>query len=140
MPEDTFIALSGGFDPIHIGHLRMIYDASSFGKVIILLNSDEWLRRKKGYFFMPWQDRRELLIHYRFIHGVVAAIDSDDTVCESLKQLGSVITYFGNGGDRLSSNTPELDICKGFGIKPIFGLGGPKIQSSSQLVKNVQEG
>lgn len=140
MVESDLIAVSGAFDPCHIGHLRMIYDASNFGKVLILLNSDEWLMRKKGFVFMPWQERRELLIHYRFVHGVVAAQDDDDTVCESIKQLSSVLSYFGNGGDRTIANTPEIDLCKGLGIKTIFGLGGNKVQSSSKLVGRVKAG
>lgn len=136
--KDDYIAVSGGFDPAHIGHIRLLYDAAAFGKVIIILNSDEWLKKKKGYIFMPWGERREMLLHYRFVHGVVSALDGDGTVCESLKQMSSIIRYFGNGGDRFASNTPELDICRAFGITPIFGLGGPKIQSSTHLVKNVQ--
>jgi cytidyltransferase-like protein len=140
MAEETFVAVSGGFDPLHVGHLRMFFDAASFGKLIVILNSDEWLIRKKGYCFMSWHERRELLMHYRFVHGVVAASDDDGTVCTSLLNLSKTLSYFGNGGDRAAANTPELALCEKLGIPVIFGLGGPKIQSSSELVKKIAAG
>lgn len=140
MADETYIAISGGFDPCHAGHVRMMFDAASFGKLIVLLNSDEWLMRKKGYVFMPWHERREIIMHYRFVHGVVAAIDDDDTVSKSLDNLKHVISFYGKGGDRTSGNTPELSICDKLSIPVLFGLGGNKIQSSSELVRNVQKG
>lgn len=123
-----------------VGHLRMITDASAFGKVIVLLNSDEWLTRKKNYVFMPFAERKEILEGTRNIHVVLPALDGDETVCASLSSLRDVIKYFGNGGDRYACNTPELELCEKLEIIPLFGLGGNKVQSSSQLVKNVQKG
>lgn len=140
MAQEDYIAISGGFDPVHAGHVRMMFDAAAFGKLIVILNSDAWLMRKKGYVFMPWQERREVLTHYRFVHGIVEAMDEDDTVCESLKNLKHTITYFGKGGDRSANNTPELDLCERLEIPVLFGLGGSKVQSSSNLVRNVQKG
>lgn len=139
MSQETFIALSGGFDPCHAGHVRMMFDAASFGKVIIILNSDEWLMRKKGYIFMPWTERREVLMHYRFVHGVIHAQDGDDTVCKTLENLKHIVSYFGNGGDRGPTNTPESLLCEKLEMPIIYGLGGPKTQSSSNLVRNVQK-
>ncbi len=139
MAEETYIAVSGGFDPVHAGHVRMLFDAASFGKLIILLNSDAWLMRKKGYVFMPWHERREVLMHYRFVHGVVAAMDDDDTVSQSLINLRHVISFYGKGGDRTMRNTPELEICEKISLPILFGLGGEKVQSSSDLVRNVQK-
>lgn len=139
MADETYIAVSGGFDPCHAGHVRMMFDAASFGKLIIILNTDKWLKRKKGYVFMPWQERREVLMHYRFVTGVIEAQDDDDTVCESLENLRTLIAYFGKGGDRTSINTPESFLCQKLDIPIIYGLGGSKIQSSSELVRNVQE-
>lgn len=139
MAEETFIAISGGFDPCHAGHVRMMFDAASFGKLIVILNTDAWLKRKKDYVFMPWQERREILMHYRFVHGVIEAQDDDDTVCKSLENLKHVITYFGKGGDRTVQNTPEAALCNKLEIPIIYGLGGSKIQSSSDLVRNVQK-
>jgi len=130
------IALSGGFDPIHVGHLRMIKDAAVFGEVVILLNSDSWLIRKKGYSFQSFEERKEMLEGIKGVSCVLPAIDDDNTVCESLRSLNEVIHYFGNGGDRKGDNTPESVICEEFGIPIIYGLGGNKIQSSSQLVTN----
>lgn len=138
MAQEDYIAISGGFDPCHIGHLRMMFDAASFGKLIVILNTDEWLMRKKGFVFMPWQERRELLMHYRFVHGIVAAMDDDGTVSESILNLGRSIQYFGNGGDRSITNTPEAIVCEKLGIQLLYGLGGPKVQSSSDLVKNAK--
>jgi cytidyltransferase-like protein len=60
MVEETYIAVSGGFDPLHVGHLRMINDASKLGKVIVLLNSDKWLKKKKKKVFMPFEQRKEI--------------------------------------------------------------------------------
>lgn len=139
METETYIAVSGAFDPFHIGHLRMMFDAASFGKLIVILNTDEWLLRKKGFVFMPWQERRELLMHYRFVHGVVCAMDEDGTVCKTIENLGKNLSYFGNGGDRGPTNTPETELCERIGMPVIYGLGGGKIQSSSELVKNVQK-
>ncbi|MCB9816287.1 adenylyltransferase/cytidyltransferase family protein [Candidatus Nomurabacteria bacterium] len=123
------IVISGGFDPIHPGHIAMIESASEYGEVHIVLNSDDWLVRKKGFFFQPWIDRKKILEAYTpYIHTVD---DSDGTVCESLKRIKP--DYFGNGGDRKSSNTPELVVCTELGIQPIFELGGGKYNSSSEI-------
>lgn len=138
MKGDTFIAISGGFDILHIGHLRLIKDASQFGSIIVFLNTDEWLLRKKGFVFMPFEERKEILQGVHRVQLVIEAKDGDNTVCESIRDWSRLIRYFGNGGDRTVTTTPELDLCLKLGIKPIFGLGGSKIQSSSKLAKNVQ--
>ncbi|MDE2101417.1 MAG: adenylyltransferase/cytidyltransferase family protein [Patescibacteria group bacterium] len=129
------ICLSGGFDPVHVGHLRMLFDASRFGTVCVILNSDAWLKRKKGYVFMPWVQRREILLGFRPVSSVVDVDDRDGTVCEALRRLHP--DYFGNGGDRTQANTPELALCKELGIETLFGLGGGKIASSSELVRKL---
>ena len=67
------IAVSGGFDPIHVGHVRMILAAAQHGDVIVILNSDEWLKNKKGYSFMSWEERAEVL---RAIKGVVNVVNT----------------------------------------------------------------
>lgn len=140
MSEENFVAVSGGFDPVTIGHVRMFYDAAAFGKVVILLNSDSWLIRKKKYVFMPFEERKQILEGFRSVHCVLPAMDTDDTVNASLESLRNVIHYFGKGGDRTIMNTPELDTCNKFEIKVLFGLGGGKVQSSSALVKNAIRG
>lgn len=134
---DKYIALSGGFDPIHPGHIRMINDASCFGKVIVLLNSDAWLSRKKGKPFMCFEQRKEVLEAVRNVYCVLPAIDDDGTVCKSLTDLKFIISYFGNGGDRNENNTPEDKLCERNETPIIYGLGGGKIASSSDMAKAV---
>lgn len=133
------IACSGGFDCLHSGHLAYLRAAARYGKVLVILNTNEWLVRKKGYAFMDWVERRDILSELECVHDIVKAKDDDGTVCESLRHLLDV-KMFGKGGDRTISNTPEAEICQKLGIRMIFGLGGEKKQSSSALVANVQKG
>ncbi len=140
------IAVSGGFDPIHIGHLQMLDEAKSLGThLTVILNSDRFLKEKKGYFFMPFKERRKILLGLKAVDKVVKCIDKDETVKETLKDLRkkNLIDLFANGGDRENvKDIPEYEVCKENGIKMVFGVGGGKIQSSSKLVNkflNYQE-
>ena len=126
------VAVSGGFDPIHVGHVRMIREAAEHGDVIVIANSDEWLLRKKGYVFMPWKERAEIIQSIKGVSAVFQADDDDDTVTESLLRLKPDI--FANGGDRKQQNTPEMKVCDDIGIEMLWNVGGGKIQSSSELV------
>ena len=99
------IAVSGGFDPLHVGHLRMMQEAAQHGNLIVIMNSDEWLLRKKSYVFMPWEERAEIIKAYDFVSEVVMAKDEDRTVVQSLEEIKPDI--FANGGDREKVNTPE---------------------------------
>jgi cytidyltransferase-like protein len=128
------IAVSGGFDPIHVGHVRMIQEAAKLGDVVVIANSDSWLTRKKGYCFMTYPERAEIISAIRGVVAVTQADDKDDTVCESLKEI--VPDAFANGGDRGDKNTPEIDLCKEMGIELLWNIGGKKVQSSSSLVNN----
>jgi len=128
----TTICVSGGFDPVHIGHLRMMAAAASYGKVIAIVNSDEWLMRKKGYIFMPFKERCEILRGFTCVFDTVHVDDADGTVCEALKRIKP--DFFANGGDRRTDNTPEMTLCKSLGIELLWGVGGGKIQSSSDLM------
>lgn len=135
------ICLSGGFDPMHVGHVRKfeaVHNYSDpdclYSEVIVLLNSDAWLMRKKGYVFMPYEERREILESCKWVREVFSVDDSDGTVCKALDILKP--DYFGNGGDRTDSNTPEKALCEKLGIKMLWNLGGGKVQSSSALVNN----
>lgn len=136
-PYDT-IMVSGGFDPIHVGHVRMIRAAASFGSVIVVANSDNWLYRKKGYNFMGFKERREILMAIKGVVDVIAVDDKDGTVCEALRRIKP--TYFANGGDRTSTNTPEKAVCEELEITMIWNVGGQKIQSSSELVCAANDG
>ena len=131
-PYDT-VLVSGGFDPIHVGHVRMIREAARYGEVIVVVNSDDWLMRKKGYVFMPWEERAEIIESISGVRSVQSVDDSDGTVCEALTRLKP--TMFANGGDRKSDNVPEVTVCEKNDIEMIWNVGGGKIQSSSELVK-----
>jgi len=132
------IVVSGGFDPIHKGHVRMILDSAELGNVVVIANSDDWLERKKGYKFMSWEERAEIISAIRGVVDVVRVDDSDNSVCEAIKRLHSEgrCDTFANGGDRTNVNTPEMQLCDELGIELIWGVGGGKIQSSSTLVDN----
>jgi len=133
MSEEITVLVSGGFDPAHIGHIRMILEAATIGNVIVVANSDDWLMRKKGYIFMPWEERSELLGAISGVTSVERVDDTDGTVCEAIRRLKP--TYFANGGDRKTDNTPEMDVCTELGVKLLWNIGGGKIQSSSDLVE-----
>ena len=122
----TTVCVSGGFDPVHIGHLRMIQEASKFGNVIVIVNSDDWLMRKKGYIFMPFNERCEILEGFTATSSTISVDDSDNTVCEALRRIKP--DYFANGGDRKTNNTPEMNVCEELGIEMLWGVGGGKIQ------------
>lgn len=131
------VMVSGGMDPIHVGHIYMIEDASLFGDVVVALNSDAWLIRKKGYCFMPYEERARILMEMRRVHSVVPVDDSDNTVCEALRRIRP--NCFANGGDRNSANEKEDEVCRELGIIQLFGIGGGKVQSSSALVNRQKE-
>ena len=126
------ICVSGGFDPVHIGHLRMMEDASRHGDVVVIVNSDSWLMRKKGYIFMPFEERCEILKGFTCVSETTSVDDTDDTVCEALQRLKP--DYFANGDDRKTNNTPEMDVADKLGIQLLWDVGGDKVQSSSTLV------
>ena len=132
--ERPTVMVSGGFDPVHAGHIRMIRDAANFGDVIVIANSDNWLYRKKGFVFMSFEQRAEILNAIKGVILVDSVDDTDGTVCEAIHRHKP--TYFANGGDRRKTNTPEVDVCKEFEIKLLWGVGGDKkLASSSDLVK-----
>ena len=136
--KKPLIAVSGGFDPVHIGHVRMISEASRHGDVLVIINSDDWLMRKKGYVFMPWKERAEIMGNIKGVVMVTSVKDEDGTVCEALTRCKP--HAFANGGDRKDKNTPEMDLCEHIGIEMLWNIGGgDKPQSSSWLVEKVRE-
>tara|TARA_R100000458_G_C8246717_1_gene224512 strand:+ start:263 stop:697 length:435 start_codon:yes stop_codon:yes gene_type:complete len=138
MRDKPLIAVSGGFDPVHIGHIRMIRDASRYGDIMVIINSDEWLMKKKGYVFMPYKERAEIMGNIKGVTIVTAVDDSDGTVCEALQRHKP--DAFANGGDRKIKNTPEMDVCEKLGIQMMWAIGGNnKPQSSSWLVNKLKE-
>lgn len=134
------VAVSGGFDPLHIGHIRLFREARQLGdKLVVIMNNDHWLRAKKGFTFMPQKERAEIIRHLPFVDKVVFTDhkkgDTDKSVSRTLAKVRPDI--FANGGDRFSENVPEVAVCKGLGIKMVFNVGaGGKVQSSSWMISN----
>ena len=137
--SSRIVAVSGGFDPLHVGHVRMIQAAATLGThLVVIVNNDEFLIRKKGYVFMPLAERMEMVGAIAAVDEVVAAVDTDQTVCETLRLVKP--HAFANGGDRRDEQEiPEAGICRELGIDMVFNVGGGKIQSSSEMVQRVSE-
>ena len=133
------VVLSGGFDPMHVGHLRMMQEAARIAEIVIVgVNSDDWLMNKKGYVFMPHNERMEMVQGIRGVSKAMAFDDSDNSACDLLRKVRALWTSFkiafANGGDRTSDNIPEISVAEELDIDLIWGIGGGKVQSSSTLV------
>ena len=125
------VAVSGYFDPIHIGHLEYLRMAKELGdSLVVIVNNNYQCKLKKGKHFMDENDRVEIVKALRFVDEVSLSVDKDRTVCKSLEEIKPDI--FDNGGDRATSEVPETPVCKKFNIKMVDGLGD-KIRSSSSL-------
>ena len=141
--KSKIVAVSGGFDPIHVGHVRLIQEAKKLGdKIVIILNNDNWLKKKKGYVFMPQKERKEVIESLRAVHKVILTSHTknpkDMSVCRELIKIKPDI--FANGGDRTLENIPEVAVCKRIGCRMVFSIGkGGKVQSSSLLLKKFAE-
>jgi len=133
----TIVCTSGGFDPIHPGHLSCIADSVQFGDtVIVIVNGDNFLTKKKGKPFQDLETRCRIVSHIRGVDFVIPfEIEHDQTVREALRQLKPHV--FTKGGDRCSPETiPEWDICQELNIKVETGIGAPKNWSSSEFLAN----
>ena len=130
-------------DPIHIGHIRMMREAAKLGdKLVVILNNDNWLKKKKGFIFMPQKERLEVIKAIKWVDDVFLTghkkNPKDMSVRKELLKLKPHI--FANGGDRKLDNIPEVSVCQSIGCKMVFNVGrGGKIQSSSWLTKNLQK-
>ncbi len=137
--KKIIVAVSGGFDPIHIGHIRMFREAKKLGdELLVIVNNDNWLYAKKQYIFMPEMERKEIIEALKEVDRVILTKHpknpDDMSVCAELVELKPDV--FANGGDRTHDNIPEIPVCEEIGCKMIFGIGqGGKIQSSSWLLK-----
>jgi len=137
------VAVSGGFDPIHPGHVRLFVEARKLGdRLVVILNNDHWIKLKKGKSFMKEKERKEVIEALRAVDEVVLTKHKvgtkDMSVCDALLEIKPDI--FANGGDRVKDNVPEVALCKELGCKMVFNIGkGGKIQSSSWLLANYQK-
>ena len=136
------IVVSGGFDPIHSGHIDYFKAAANIGDMLIVaLNSDDWLIEKKGKYFMPFSERKEIILNLRMIDDVIDFKDDTNGTCinalikiKEKYQNDEII--FCNGGDRTKDNIPEMSVS---GINFLFGVGGEnKKNSSSWILKDFQ--
>lgn len=136
------VVVSGGFDPVHIGHVRMFQEARALGdELVVILNNDNWLRYKKGFVFMPEAERKEIIAAFACVDRVVLTKHkkgtTDMSVCDALRAVRP--TIFANGGDRKLGNIPEVPVCREIRCKMVFNVGrGGKVQSSSDLVKKAR--
>ena len=140
----NIILVSGGFDPIHSGHIKLIKHASDFGKVVVLLNSDNWLRDKKGKEFLPYSEREIIMKAIKNVINVISFDDSDKTCIDGIKQAINKYPnkeiFFANGGDRNDETTPETTFCNQNNIETLWGIGGSnKSNSSSWILKKWKE-
>ena len=133
------VAVSGGFDPIHVGHVELFSEAKALGdELVVILNNDNWLRKKKGHVFMPELERKEIIEALKPVDRVVLTKhkpnDQNVSVCRALEKIKPDI--FANGGDRHQHNIPEVATCQKLGCRMVFNVGKRgKIQSSSWLVE-----
>ncbi len=138
--ESIVVAVSGGFDPVHVGHVRLFEEARKLGdELVVILNNDNWLRKKKRHVFMTQEERKEIIEGFRAVNKVVLTNHTpnprDISVCAELRRIRPHI--FANGGDRFKSDIPEVSACNEIGCKMVFRVGrGGKVQSSSWLLKN----
>ncbi len=136
--KKKLVMVSGGFDPIHIGHVRMFEAAKKLGdELLVVINCDRWLIKKKGRGFMSSADRAEIIKSFRCVDYVYVLETERPDVGEAIELFKP--TIFANGGDRKKNSdlpSPETAICNKLGIEMIFNVGGGKLRSSSELLKN----
>jgi len=136
------VLVTGGFDPIHSGHISYFNRAREISdRLIVGVNSDEWLVRKKGLYFLPWRERVEIILNLRMVDDVITVPDDDEgSACGSIAKCLEIAdkVIFCNGGDREKTNIPEINMYKDNSrVEFKFGIGGDnKINSSSWILDN----
>ena len=130
------VLVTGGFDPLHSGHVKYFKEAKLLGdRLIVGLNSDEWLERKKGKAFMPWNERLCIVNNLQMVDEVFTFMDDDDSAINFIKQVKAHYPndkiIFANGGDRTSENIPEMAV---EGVEFVFGVGGENKANSSSWI------
>jgi D-beta-D-heptose 7-phosphate kinase/D-beta-D-heptose 1-phosphate adenosyltransferase len=141
------VMVSGGFDPVHIGHVRLFEEAKKLGdELVVVINNDNWLKLKKGYAFMPEMERKEIIEAFAAVDRVILSSHKKNTkdisICEDLRFLRPHI--FAKGGDRNPGGvpipSPEVSVCAEIGCAIVYDIGrGGKVQSSSDLVKKASK-
>ena len=138
---ETVVLVTGGFDPLHSGHLAYFKAAKKLGdKLIVGINSDSWLERKKGKNFLPLSERYEIVSAIKYVDNCILFNDEDGTAIEAIRNVIMLYPFdriiFANGGDRVEGNTPEED-AKLFPEKDIifqYGVGGLDKKNSSSWI------
>lgn len=145
--KHVVVLITGGFDPIHSGHISYINAAKKLGnKLIVGINSDAWLVRKKGKSFLPFEERKIILENLRNVDDVIGFDDSDDSARDAIYQVAKKYKYdystdstphiiFANGGDRTGKNIPEMDVDVE-NVSFMFGVGGKDKKNSSSWILN----
>lgn len=141
-PIKKIVITSGYFNPLHIGHINLFREAKRLGDVlIVIVNNDEQVKLKGSVAFMPESERIEIIKAMKYVDEVFLSIDKDRSVVKSLEAVAKSHRagelFFANGGDRNAGNIPEVKVCEEFNIKMVDCVGGGKVQSSSWLIKNV---
>jgi len=149
MVTKIIAVVSGGFDPVTVGHIRMFEEAASLSdRLFVIVNNDNWLMRKKGFVFMPQEERIEIIEAIKYVEFAMATFH--DEACEDMSVANELAFLalassdwrfiFCNGGDRKEGCLPtaEEKVCQELGIEMRYNVGGEKIQSSSWLVEKAK--
>lgn len=142
--KNKIVLVTGGFDPIHSGHIAYFKEAKKLGNTLVVgINSNEWLTRKKGQPFMDINERVEIIKNLSMVDSIIVFDDSDGTAKDAIRHCLNVYTdseiIFANGGDRTKTNIPEMEIVctneESSRLKFVFGIGGEhKMNSSSKIL------
>ena len=134
----NIVLVTGGFDPIHSGHIAYFKSARQLGDILIIgVNSDDWLTRKKGAPFMPFVERSEIIRNIVGVDAVIGFDDSDGSAKDAIQVVRKLYPndkiIFANGGDRTKTNIPEMDV-QDTNVEFIFGIGGEDKKNSSSWI------
>lgn len=137
----NIVAVSGGFDPLHFGHIHLFNNAAEYGHLIVLVNSDKWLCKKKGKFFMTFEERLFICRNIKSVSSAIGFADDEQGTCiNGLKDILSnyprADIYFANGGDRKEGTTPEVEFCYNNNITMLWNMDGGNTRSSSKLLQD----
>jgi len=144
-PNDTIVIASGYMNPVHVGHIYYLREAKKLGQyLLVIINNDKQVQQKGSVPFMKDDERLNIVSELCCVDEVRLSIDTDLTVCATLISLMREYgkehkLIFAKGGDRTERNIPEFKTCRDLGIEVVFGVGGGKIQSSSELIQKAVE-